>query len=90
MDQAVEPLWLRISLIVAFGFITGRVYHRHGQIASSFGTGWAGGPLHPGPELLTCRSMQRTVRYSSAFMRHRHTEVDCTSPVNFVAERRRL
>jgi hypothetical protein len=36
MDQALEPFWLRISLIVAFGFITGTAYHRPAQIASSF------------------------------------------------------
>jgi hypothetical protein len=27
MDQAVVPLWLRISLIVPFGFIADSLYH---------------------------------------------------------------
>jgi hypothetical protein len=35
MDQAVAPLWLRISLIVAFGFITILPYHGQEQTASS-------------------------------------------------------
>src|ERR1035437_281182 len=36
MDQAEVPLWLRISLIVAFGFITILPYHGQEQTASSF------------------------------------------------------